>query len=128
MFRYNDVLQADFYEDYFLLAFKSLAWMDWSRSICSGVYARSISFGVCACSICSGECVRNISFGVCTCSICSGECLRSISFAVCACSICSGVYAISILFRVCAHSIWSAVRQWNMKPFSGQIANSDQSG
>ena len=119
MFRYNDVLQADFYEDYFLLAFKSLAWMDWSRSICSGVYARSISFGVCACSICSGECMRSISFGVCACSICPRVCAISFLFGVC---------AISFLFGVCARSIWCAVRQLNMKPFSGQIANSDQSG
>ena len=101
MFRYNDVLQADFYEDYFLLAFKSLAWMDWSRSICSGVYAPSISFGVCACSICPRVCAISFLFGVC---------------------------AISFLFGVCAPSIWCAVRQLNMKPFSGQIANSDQSG
>ena len=34
--RYKDILQGDFYEDYFLLALKSLTWLHWTRLHCSG--------------------------------------------------------------------------------------------
>ena len=33
--RYKDILQGDFFEDYFLLAYKSLSWLHWSREKCS---------------------------------------------------------------------------------------------
>ena len=36
-FRYQDILQGDFFEDYFLLAYKSLTWMLWSKMKCSQV-------------------------------------------------------------------------------------------
>ena len=37
-FRYKDILQGDFFEDYFLLAYKSLTWLHWSRQSCSQVH------------------------------------------------------------------------------------------
>ena len=40
--RYQDILQGDFFEDYFLLAYKSLTWMLWSKMKCSQVCCRSI--------------------------------------------------------------------------------------
>ena len=33
--KYRDILQGDFFEDYFLLAYKSLSWLHWSREQCS---------------------------------------------------------------------------------------------
>ena len=35
--RYQDILQGDFFEDYFLLAYKSLTWMLWSKTKCGKV-------------------------------------------------------------------------------------------
>ena len=34
---FGDILQGDFFEDYFLLAYKSLTWMLWSKMKCSQV-------------------------------------------------------------------------------------------
>ena len=41
MLRYNDILQGDYFEDYFLLAFKSLSWLDWTRRKCHKVEKRN---------------------------------------------------------------------------------------
>ena len=35
--RYQDILQGDFFEDYFLLAYKSLTWLLWSKMRCSKI-------------------------------------------------------------------------------------------
>ena len=35
--RYQDILQGDFFEDYFLLAYKSLTWLLWTKTKCSKV-------------------------------------------------------------------------------------------
>merc|ERR1719466_421378 len=35
--KYQDILQGDFFEDYFLLAYKSLTWMLWSKMKCSQI-------------------------------------------------------------------------------------------
>ena len=35
--KYQDILQGDFFEDYFLLAYKSLTWMLWTKLKCSKV-------------------------------------------------------------------------------------------
>jgi len=35
--KHKDILQGDFFEDYFLLAYKSLTWMTWSRDSCGKV-------------------------------------------------------------------------------------------
>ena len=35
--KYQDLLQGDFFEDYFLLAYKSLTWLLWTKTKCSKV-------------------------------------------------------------------------------------------
>lgn len=35
--KYQDILQGDFFEDYFLLAYKSLTWLLWTKTKCSKV-------------------------------------------------------------------------------------------
>jgi len=35
--KYKDILQGDFFEDYFLLAYKSLTWLLWSKLKCSKI-------------------------------------------------------------------------------------------
>jgi hypothetical protein len=42
--RYNDILQGDYFEDYFLLAYKSLSWLDWTKKHCHKVRAE-LNFG-----------------------------------------------------------------------------------
>ena len=41
--RYQDILQGDFFEDYFLLAYKSLTWMLWSKTKCGKVIQQHTS-------------------------------------------------------------------------------------
>ena len=36
-FRHKDILQGEFLEDYYLLAYKSLMWLDWTSKKCSKV-------------------------------------------------------------------------------------------
>jgi len=35
--KYQDILQGDFFEDYFLLAYKSLTWLLWTKTKCSKI-------------------------------------------------------------------------------------------
>ena len=41
--RYRDILQGDYFEDYFLLAYKSLSWLHWSRVNCKQVTSQILS-------------------------------------------------------------------------------------
>lgn len=40
--KYQDILQGDFFEDYFLLAYKSLTWLLWTKTKCSKVGIKNI--------------------------------------------------------------------------------------
>ena len=38
--RHKDILQGEFLEDYYLLAYKSLMWLEWSSKKCNKVGKR----------------------------------------------------------------------------------------